>query len=87
MYGQTVVPADFENLPEDNEEDEDTDIVLDELAYAFPEHFGELPQAHVAPWGIFDKARQVSCPWCLRQTAFSKSQSRPMFHSQHDERC
>ena len=41
------------------DERNDADFTYDELAYAFPEHQNELPQAHPAPWGIFDKARQA----------------------------
>lgn len=43
---------------------DDPDFVFDELAYSFPEHHGDLPHAHPAPWGMFDKARQV--PRCIR---------------------
>ena len=45
------------NQLEDNSDD--PDFVYDELAFSFPEQYGELPRAHPAPWGMFDKARQV----------------------------
>ncbi len=45
-------------MPHDVELD-DPDVVPDEVAYAFPENHDQLPQRHAAPWGVFDKARQV----------------------------
>ncbi|KAK9834565.1 hypothetical protein WJX74_004710 [Apatococcus lobatus] len=55
--GKIIMPPHETYQSEDSPAD--PNFVYDELAYSFPEHYGELPRAHPAPWGMFDKARQI----------------------------